>query len=543
MPSGMPTAVVAGLSGDAGKSLVALGLLRALVNRGWRVAPFKKGPDFIDAAWLGAAARAPGRNLDTYLMSREAILASVARAAATSDLALIEGNRGLFDGLDERGSHSTAALAKVLGAPVLQVVNAVKVTRTAAALLLGCRALDPDLPIAGVILNRVATRRQEDLIRRALADVSDIPVIGAIPRLDEQWLPSRHLGLVCADEHPQREAALERLAEVAEKYVDVDAVIAASGWTGETEQSPSSALATARDDGLRCAPPLLRTSPTAKIGVLRDAAFSFYYPENLEALEAAGAEIVTISPLADEDLPAIDALYAGGGFPEEHAPALSANAKLRAQLARAISEGLPVWAECGGLMYLSRSVRHGDGDYPMAGALPFSVEVFTRPQGHGYVSAQIDRANPFLDIGTTLRGHEFHYSRLVGPSALETVMTLGRGTGLGDGRDGMRVGNVVATYTHLHALGVPEWAPGLVRAAHAFRISAHSIGPVAQDASSAMKRSPDRPAVLPERSAQDSLLSDRSGMSGGRPQRLAAPGRTAQPTRFPSISSDGRRLS
>ncbi len=448
----LPRVVVAGLAGDVGKSLVTLGLARALCNRGWRVAPFKKGPDFIDAAWLGAAARAPGRNLDTYLMTPAAIAGSVQRASKNADLALVEGNRGLFDGVDAKGSHSTAQLARLIGAPVILVVNATKVTRTIAAQVLGCRAFDPGLPLAGVILNRVATSRQEDIIRQALGAEVGVLVLGAIPRLEAQPLPSRHLGLVCASEHPEREAALEGLASVVAKYVDVEAVRAiAAGATSMTAAVvPEAPRASGRQ---------------VRIGVLRDAAFSFYYPENLEALEAAGAELVPISPLADVDLPAIDGLYAGGGFPEEHAAALAANQQLRAALAAAIDAGLPVWAECGGLMYLSRAIVRDGREHAMVGALPIAVEHTPRPQGHGYVAAKVDGANPFIAAGAHLFGHEFHYSRLADRSGVDTVLALERGVGLGNGRDGLRVGNVVATYMHLHALGTPEWASGVVQAA------------------------------------------------------------------------------
>src|SRR5512143_751373 len=456
MAAGVPRIVVAGLAGDSGKTLVAAGLARAFTGRGFRVAPFKKGPDFIDAAWLGAAARAPGRNLDTWLMSPEAIAASLRRASRGADLALVEGNRGLFDGADARGSHSTARLARLIGAPVLLVVNAAKLTRTASALVLGCRALDPELPLAGVILNWVGTARQEDVIRRALAADTGVPVLGAIPRLEAQPLPSRHLGLLCAAEHPEREAALEALAGMASRHLDLEAVWACASRAGALPEA--AAVEPAGPAGRR-----------VRIGVLRDAAFSLYYPDNLESLERAGAELVEISPLADPALPAMDALYAGGGFPEEHAAALAADRGLRAALAEAIGAGLPTWAECGGLMYLARALVRDGREYPMVGALPITVEHTPRPQGHGYASATVDRENPFFPVGVRLLGHEFHHSRIVGPTGGETVLAVERGTGLGRGREGLATGNAVATYMHLHALGTPGWAPALVEAARRAR--------------------------------------------------------------------------
>ena len=455
---GLPKIVVAGLAGDTGKTLVSVGLVRALTRRGRRIAPFKNGPDFIDAAWLGAAARAPGRNLDTYLMPPAAIAGSLRRAGRGADLALVEGKRGLFDGADAQGSHSTAQLAKLIGAPLVLVVDASKVTRTVAALVLGCRTFDPELAFAGVVLNRVGTGRQEAVIRRALAADAGLPVLGAIPRLEGQPLPSRHLGLVCAAEHPEREAAVEALGEAVARHVDLESVCALASRA--TAMSGAVGLQPRRAGGRR-----------VRIGVLSDAAFSFYYPENLEALEAAGAELVAISPLADRELPSIDALYAGGGFPEEHAAELAANEPLRAALASAISHGLPAWAECGGLMYLARALVRDGREHPMVGALPIVVEHAPRPQGHGYVAARVDRANPFFPVGTRLLGHEFHYSRVVGSIGGDTALAVERGAGLGRGRDGLVAGNVLATYLHLHALGTPGWATGLVQAAsrHASR--------------------------------------------------------------------------
>jgi cobyrinic acid a,c-diamide synthase len=441
--------VVAGLSGDAGKSVTAIGLVGALRRRGLRVAPYKKGPDFIDAGWLGAAAGVPGRNLDTFMMPRAAVIGSLGRAALSSDIAIIEGNRGLFDGADDCGTHSTAELAKLIEAPVVLVLDATKATRTLAAMVLGCQAMDGTLVIAGVILNRVGTARHESVIRTAVANVTGIPVIGAIPRLPAMELPSRHLGLVTAQEQDDLAGVVTRVADVVEDHVDLDAVVKIAGMAKDLVAPPR---------------PSLEAVVRARVGVLRDKAFSFYYPENIEALTAAGAEIVWISPLCDRDLPDVDALYAGGGFPEEFAEELSSNRPIREALAKRIDQGLPVWAECGGLMYLSGGIWKDGLLYSMVGALPMTVEHSDRPSGHGYAAGHVDTKNPFLPEGFVLAGHEFHYSR---PRAdrLDTVVALNRGVGVGRGRDGVRARNVVATYTHLHALGVPDWAPALVRAA------------------------------------------------------------------------------
>ncbi len=445
--------VVAGLAGDTGKTLVSTGLARALRRRGLHVATFKKGPDYIDSAWLAAAAGSSARNLDTYLMSDSAIHTSLARAARAHDIAVIEGNRGLFDGMDSEGSHSTAQLAKLTGAPVVLVVDATKVTRTVAAQVLGCEVLDPKLNLAAVILNRVSGSRHEAVIREAIAGTTDVPVLGAIPRTEKLELPSRHLGLVTVAEHPRSEEMLERAADLVEGSVDVGALLKVAGDAPRLEVTP---------EGPRPAPPASRV----RIGVARDVAFSFYYPENLEELEQAGADLVFVSPTADETLPDLDAFYIGGGFPEVYAARLAENRPFRHELRRRLAEGLPTWAECGGLMYLAQQLVTDGVSRPMVGALPIHVEQTARPQGHGYVAARVDSPNPFLADGSVIRGHEFHYSRVTeGADAFRTVLAIDRGVGLGSGRDGVHVGSTVATYTHLHASGVPEWAPAMVRAA------------------------------------------------------------------------------
>jgi cobyrinic acid a,c-diamide synthase len=421
------------------------------------VAPFKKGPDYIDPAWLSAAADFEAQSLDSYLMSEGAILSSLERASE-ADMAVVEGNRGLFDGVDAEGTHSTAELAKHIGAPLILVIDVSKSTRTIAALVLGCRAMDPDLNLAGVILNRVGTKRQERVIREAIAIATSVPVLGAIPRLSLDHLPSRHLGLIMPGERVDRERALDQMGEAVELGVDVDAIACLA-----KHSFPLPSQVNLRN-AIPCA------AESVKIGILKDNAFSFYYPENLAALEAQGAQLLPLSPLRDSHLPTLDALYAGGGYPEEHAAELSGNSRFRTALASRISAGLPVWAECGGLMYLATDLVNRGKRYPMVGVLPIAIEQTGHPQAHGYVEARVDSDNPFLACGTKLRGHEFHYSRVVRNSArLLTALSLQTGTGLGDGRDGIVVGNVFASYLHLFAPGAPEWAPAFVRVAREAR--------------------------------------------------------------------------
>jgi cobyrinic acid a,c-diamide synthase len=458
VPQGtLPRLTVAGLAGDTGKTLVSTGLVRALRRRGLRVAPFKKGPDYIDAAWLTAAAGESARNLDTYLMPPAAVRASLARAARDAEIAVIEGNRGLFDGMDAQGTHSTAQLARLTGTPVVLVVNTAKVTRTVAAQILGCQMMDPKLNVAAVILNRLASRRHEALIREAIAGSTDVPVLGAIPREDDLDLPSRHLGLVPVAEHPRSEEMLERAADLVEQGVDVSALLTLAMEAPRLQAPPEVARKA-------------RTGRRVRIAVARDVAFSFYYPENLEELERAGAELVFVSPLTDETFPDVDGLYIGGGFPEVFAARLSANHPFREDLQRRIADGLPVWAECGGLMYLGQRLIVAGVTHLMVGALPIIVEQTPRPQGHGYVSARVDTANPFLTEGSVIRGHEFHYSHVTQcASPMTTTFVVERGTGIGKGRDGIQVGNTVAAYTHIHAGGLPEWAPAIVKAAQGAR--------------------------------------------------------------------------
>lgn len=455
-----PRLVVAGLGGDAGKTLVSLALVQAACARGLDVRAFKKGPDYIDAAWLSWASGRPARNLDTYLMGVELVRAGFSRHASGGALAVIEGNRGLYDGVDAGGTHSTAELAKALDAPVILVVNATKVTRTVAALVLGCQMLDPKVRVAGVVLNQVSGSRHERVIREAVETTCGVPIVGVLPRLrDAALLPGRHLGLVPPEEHGGLTGLGVRLAELVGARLDVDRILALAAQAPEVRAEPIAAPAPReRGDGLR-------------IGYLRDSAFTFYYPENLEAIAAAGASLVPVSSLTATALPGdLHALYIGGGFPETHGAAIAANRSFLDDLRRRAENGMPVYAECGGLMLLARAIRQGDRVSRMAGVFPWDVELDPAPQGHGYADLVVDRENPFYPVGQRLRGHEFHYSRLVDvdPAGAATVCSMRRGTGALSGRDGVVAGSVWASYAHVHAVATPEWSDGLIRAARAY---------------------------------------------------------------------------
>ncbi|MGQ9483506.1 MAG: cobyrinate a,c-diamide synthase [Desulfosoma sp.] len=459
-----PRLMIAALRGGAGKTLVSTGLAAVFRRlKGLRVAVFKKGPDYIDAGWLGCAAASSCYNLDPYMMPLPDLLRSFVDRAAGTDVAVIEGNRGLYDGVDADGTCASAELAKLLKAPVVLVLDATKVTRTAAAMILGCQHLDIQVRVAGVILNRVAGGRHERVLTESIEKVCDVPVLGALPKDVGIAFPERHMGLVPVHEHAGVQRTLDLLAECMLRYVDVEALHRIA-QAAEPLGRPAAEAEGRRPRGI------LR--PCVRIGVIQDRVFQFYYPENLEALQEAGAELVFVDSTRAPVLPELDALYIGGGFPETHLSPLVANESFRASVRNAVEDGLPVYAECGGLMYLSRGIRMPEGLHPMVGVLPFHVSMGKRPQGHGYTIVEVVGETPFFPRGIVLKGHEFHYSRVVdvdGPVAL--AFRVKKGCGVLEGQDGVCYRNVLATYTHLHAVGCQTWAPGLVGAGWRYRMA------------------------------------------------------------------------
>ena len=452
-----PRFVTAALRGGAGKTTLSLGMIAAWKSLGRKVSAFKKGPDFIDSAWLSLAAQRPCRNLDTFLLGPQIVQQSFGQNAETQGVSLIEGNRGFFDGMDSRGTHSTAELAKLLQTPVVLILDCNRVTRTLAAMVLGCQKLDPEVDIRGVILNRVATSRQERVLRASIEDSCHLPVLGAVPRMDDFPFPERHLGLTPPQEHQWVSRALEEAAKAALKYLDLEEIwklaqsVPLFRWERGEEREKFK----------------LGSSLRPVIGVVKDSAFQFYYPENLQALVERGAKLIEISAVRERELPELDALYIGGGFPETHAEQLADNLPFRRSLRGAVENGLPVYAECGGLMYLGESLNLGDRNYPMVGALPVTFSMEKRPQGHGYTLLEVERENPFYSPGRVLKGHEFHYSRVlsVKEDRVYFAFRVKRGAGIKDQKDGMGYKNVLATYSHVHALGCGEWAKSLIRRA------------------------------------------------------------------------------
>jgi cobyrinic acid a,c-diamide synthase len=454
-----PRLLLAALRGGAGKTTLTLGLLAAWREQGRRLVPFKKGPDYIDPAWHTLAAGCPSHNLDPFLMEGDQILAVVARHAVQTDGFLIEGNRGLYDGLDAQGTYSTAELAKFLATPVVLVVDCTMTTRTAAALVLGCQHFDPQVPIRGVILNQIARPRHEEIIRSTVERYCGIPVLGAIPRLKCDVFPERHMGLVPPQEHATAIRAVSTARDLAQRYLDLDGL-----WQVAAQAPP---LPPAASLGM----PVDHPGEPVTIGLIRDSAFQFYYPENLEALEQHGARLLELSALDDPLLPPdLDALYIGGGFPETHARALAENLSFRNAVKAAAQAGLPIYAECGGLMYLGENIQVQGEKFPMVGLFPYNFVMGKKPQGHGYTVLEVARDNPFFPPGARLKGHEFHYSRIVPDPGPDTPLAfrVTRGAGIGGQREGLIFQNVLATYTHLHALGSPQWAPSLVNRAREY---------------------------------------------------------------------------
>jgi cobyrinic acid a,c-diamide synthase len=450
-----PRIIIAALKGGSGKTILSLGVTSAWKCMGHRVAAFKKGPDFIDSGWLSFAAGRPCHNLDPFLMNREQIVTSMLRNSAGVDISVIEGNRGLFDGLDIDGCCSTGELGKIIKGPVILIVDVTMATRTVAALVMGCQKFDPELRISGVILNRVAGLRQESLTRNAVEQYCGLPVVGAVPKLKQNIFPERHMGLVPHLESDYAEKAVAWARGVAEKYLDLKTL-----WNLAHEAPP---LDLPSVEGKEEGSFVFGNRPP-RIGVIRDKSFWFYYPENLNHLEALGAQLVEINSLADRELPAIDALYIGGGFPETQAQALADNIPFRSSLKRGIEEGLPVYAECGGLMYLGKALVVDGKNFPMVGALPLTLILENRPQGHGYTILEVTGTNPYYPVSEVLKGHEFHYSKAVLHASLDTraVFKVLRGEGIDGKKDGLCRKNMLATYTHIHAGGTQEWARRLL---------------------------------------------------------------------------------
>lgn len=452
---------------SSGKTTLTLGLCAALTARGFVVQPFKKGPDYIDPLWLSQAAARPCHNLDFQTMTPAEMVRTVRQYSYGTDLSIIEGNKGLYDGLDVEGSNSNAALAQLLGVPVILVLDTRGTTRGIAPLLLGYQAFDNQIQIAGVILNQVGGRRHESKLRAAIEHYTNMPVLGAVQRDPRLAIQERHLGLIPSNEDQQAQGTIKMIADLIAQQVNLKQLIEiAKKVSGTIHHLLLSSAKGRKTTEVHLAD--REKTDEVKIGIIRDAAFGFYYPGDLLALETAGAKLIFINALHDSRLPEIDALFIGGGFPETHLTRLANNQQLKQDIKTAIEQGMPVYAECGGLMYLSRQITWHDQTGAMVGALPCDTVMADRPQGRGYVHLREtgDGLWPLLDQHGQLaefHAHEFHYSKIINlPSHLPFAYQVLRGEGLDGHHDGLIYKNTLASYVHLRDVENNHWTQRFV---------------------------------------------------------------------------------
>ncbi|MFP4390532.1 MAG: cobyrinate a,c-diamide synthase [Desulfococcaceae bacterium] len=448
--------IVAGPWSGCGKTTATLGLLAALRRRGLRVAPFKVGPDFIDPGHHGRVAGVSSRNLDGWMLPRETNREIFHKSAAGADVAVVEGVMGLFDGYDGRTeAGSTAQMAKWLGLPVLLVVNAASMARSAAALVLGFEKFDPELTFAGILFNGLGSPRHFDYLREAMKGHAGAPCLGGLPRNPEVAIPERHLGLFTDADHPLDPAAADRLADLAETGLNIDELL---------ERLPE--ISTGSPSTAATVP-----EPDVRLGVASDAAFCFYYPDNFDLLRAAGVEIVPFSPVNDAALPPnLDGLYFGGGYPELFAKALAENGALRREIRETSRSGMPIYGECGGFMYLCDSLADAeDRRFPMTGCFPFRTAMPSRLRALGYREITLRRTTLLGEAGTRIRGHEFHYSSLAEtPEGTETAYAVAGRHGAAASDEGFVVDRTLGSYIHLHFGSRPEAARHFTSAMRAY---------------------------------------------------------------------------
>ena len=444
---------------SSGKTTVSIGLCAALKQRGLAVQSFKKGPDYIDPYWLAQATGRSCYNLDFYTMEREEILLLMQNKSQDADIALIEGNKGLYDGLDLDGSNSNAALATLTQTPVILVLNARGMTRGIAPLILGYQAFDKNVSIKGVILNRLGGSRHESKLRNVIEHYTDVDVVGAIHNDERFDIEERHLGLVPGHEDPFCTRKIYLLANAITEQVNLDAVLDIANQANELPASgePLDIQATSKAE------------PVINLGLIRCSAFGFYYPDDLQALQDAGARLIEIDPCRDSEFPDVDALFIGGGFPETHMQQLEANKSMRTAIKNAIENGMPTYAECGGLMYLSRSIEWTHDGYTekcaMVGSIDADIVMDEHPQGRGYVQLQETENSPWpgasdnISNNHVINAHEFHYSRFKSVDKdVKFAFQVKRGTGINGKSDGYIYKNLLANYTHQRNTINNPWA-------------------------------------------------------------------------------------
>ena len=465
---------------SSGKTTISIGLCAALKRKGLVVQAFKKGPDYIDPMWLSKASGRSCYNLDFFTMERQEILQVFSREANNAQVSLIEGNKGLYDGLDLDGRNSNAALAQLLNAPVVLVIDAQGMTRGIAPLILGYQAFEPDINIAGVILNKLGGSRHESKLRAVIEHYTSVPVLGAVHRDPELKILERHLGLIPSNELSTAEEHIDMVGRLIALQVDLEKLI---GIVNQATLTISPVAQT---------PEPLTSKSKVKIGIAKDAAFGFYYPDDLDAFAQAGAELVPINTLQDSILPSIDGLFIGGGFPETHMPQLSANKTLRNSIHSAIEQGMPVYAECGGLMYLTRGITWNEKHYDMVGAIAAKTVMHEKPQGRGYVLLEETAQHPWPHTSLSLNpmshnpmslssgdnqplaAHEFHYSSLEGldETQIRFAYKIKRGAGINGKWDGIIYKNLLANYSHLRNVKNNQWVKRFVQFVQSLKAAA-----------------------------------------------------------------------
>jgi cobyrinic acid a,c-diamide synthase len=480
----IPRILISADRSSSGKTTISMGLMAVLVSRGYKVQPFKVALDYIDPSYHTEITGRFCRNLDGYLMDENGILdvyTHACEAGEKADIAIIEGVRGLYEGFESLSDlGSTAQIAKILKCPVIFVINARSITRSSAALINGYRNFDPDVEIAGVILNNIGSRRHAEKAKEAIEHYTGIPVIGIVPRDPAMQISMRHLGLMPALEGRRRlgdggfEARLHGIEEIINKGIDVDRFMEIAKSAKSLKSPDNSVFSAVSGAG----------APKPKIGVALDEAFNFYYRDNIDLLKLAGAEIVYFSPVRDNSLPEVDGLYIGGGYPELFAAELEANQSMRQDIKKASIAGMPIYAECGGLMYLTEKISTGipgkgtyhdasmpESTYSMVGALPGHT-IMGQTRVVSYNIGTLNKDCILGKKGNNFKGHEFHHSEIREiPEDAEFAITLSRGTGITNGMDGLISENTLGSYAHLHGVAYRELASSLVEAARKFRES------------------------------------------------------------------------
>ena len=452
----MNSFLISAIHKSSGKTILSIGLAAALKKLGKTIQTFKKGPDYIDPMWLSAASGKKCRNLDFHFMTPEQLASEYAAHSKLTDFSIVEGNKGLFDGLNPNGNDSNAAVAKLLKIPVILIIDTRGMTRGIAPLLLGQENFDQDVNIIGVVLNHVSGSRHDEKLQAAINTYTNIPVLGSIPQSQDLQILERHLGLVPANEHTRTSETISAIENLITKNVNIQKI------EKLTKLEPFKKL---NKRQLPTKP--INNGSKVTIAIARDRAFGFYYPRDLEMMKKTGAKLVFFDTIKDKKLPNADGLFIGGGFPETHAKLISENSTLRNEIYTALKTGLPAYAECGGLMYLSQSLSWGSYNYQMVGIIPGVSVMNDRPIGRGYVHLSETAAYPWpnqTNKRVKIPGHEFHYAEIKNlPKKTNFAFKVERGVGVNGTSDGILINNLLASFTHLLSTPQYNWAERFVQ--------------------------------------------------------------------------------